>query len=397
MGFRQASRPQRAAFTLVELLVVIAIIGTLVGLLLPAVQAAREAARRSTCANNLKQLGLALHSYESARKSFPPSRWGPPESSCSWPPTGNNWSTCGDATVVPAKGTMVGGVAYPGAGGFSGYVAMLPYMECAELYDTMMRDVGMPSRYMYDSQGPKYLYQKYTPFRTQIPFLLCPSDIPRFDDGQGDYAGWAQHNYLFSSGDQHINLHVDHTYYRQRGIFGLNSYCRTKDIPDGLSKTLAMSECTRPNGSLNVALNGPTATSKESTWSVNGCWSYWTGGGYSSNNFHERNKSPGGFWAYGTYSQQNFNTCLPPNGPVCSQFNQFGFGIYSSRSRHAGGVQSLFADGAVTFVSENIDCGNMSASSPTSDTTYVAKTTASPYGVWGALGSRVGGESPAFP
>lgn len=397
MHSHDATPTTRRAFTLVELLVVIAIIGTLVGLLLPAVQAAREAARRSSCANNLKQLGVALHSYESARRSFPPSRWGPKETACSWPPSGNDWSTCGDGTVVPAKGTMIDGVAYPGAGGFSGYVAMLPYMEYPELYDTMMRDAGMPSRYMYDSQGPKYLYQKYTPFRTQIPSILCPSDIPRFSDGGGDYSEWAQHNYLFSSGDQHINLHVDHTYFRQRGIFGTNSNCRTKDIPDGLSKTLAMSECTRPDGNLNVAVNGPTATSKESTWSVNGCWSYWNGTGYTTSNFHPRNRSPGAFWAYRTYSNINFNTCLPPNGPVCSQFNQFGFGIYSSRSRHGGGVQSLFADGAVTFVSENIDTGNKAAASPTSDTTYIAKTTASPYGVWGALGSRVGGESPVFP
>jgi len=388
MDSKQARWPRRLAFTLVELLVVIAIIGTLVGLLLPAVQAAREAARRSSCSNNLKQLGVALHSYESARRSFPPSRWGPKETACSWPPSGNDWSTCGDGTVVPAKGTMIDGVAYPGAGGFSGYVAMLPYMEYQDLYNTMMRDAAT---------SPKYLYQKYTPFRTQIPSILCPSDIPRFSDGGGDYSEWAQHNYLFSSGDQHINLHVDHTYYRQRGIFGTNSNCRTKDIPDGLSKTLAMAECTRPDGNLNVAVNGPTATSKESTWSVNGCWSYWNSNGFTTNNFHPRNRSPGAFWAYGSYSNINFNSCLPPNGPVCSQFNQFGFGIYSARSRHGGGVQSLFADGAVTFVRENIESGNKAAASPTSDTTYIAKTTASPYGVWGALGSRVGGESPVFP
>ncbi|MFM1997823.1 MAG: hypothetical protein RLZZ111_2210, partial [Planctomycetota bacterium] len=82
---RRAGRPScgrragavRAGFTLVELLVVIAIIGTLVGLLLPAVQSARESARRSSCGNNFKQLGVALHSYESARKTLPPSRWGP--------------------------------------------------------------------------------------------------------------------------------------------------------------------------------------------------------------------------------------------------------------------------------------------------------------------------------
>lgn len=106
----------------------------------------------------------------------------------------------------------------------------------------------------------------------------------------------------------------------------------------------------------------------------------------------------GMWWYAGFYNFQNFNTCLPPNGPVCQQFNQFGFSVLSTRSKHPGGVQSLFADGAVTFVSENVDAGNPAATGPAvQDSIAPISGSKSPYGVWGALGSRLGGESPAFP
>jgi len=392
MGFRQARRPQRAAFTLVELLVVIAIIGTLVGLLLPAVQAARESARRSSCANSLKQLGVAMHSYESARRSFPPSSWGPAESSCFWPPSGGNWAGCADITVVPAKGTVIGSTTYAGSGGLSGHVALLPYIEYQDLYNKIMSDLA---------SSPKYLAEGYAPWQTQIPLLLCPSDIPRKTDTDGGIRTVAagQHNYVFCIGDHHLNLDYDQSIYRQRGMFGLNSFCRVKDIPDGLSKTLAMSECTRPETSSGTASNTESANAADMTWSVNGCYGLWTGNGYAAGTpLKAGHQSMGTWWYLGVYNNQNFNTCLPPNGPVCQQYNQFGFSILTSRSKHKGGVQSLFADGAVTFVSENIDGGNKAAGSPVTDrSTAAVSTAASPYGVWGALGSRIGGESVVFP
>jgi len=373
-------------------LVVIAIIGTLVGLLLPAVQAARESARLSTCANSLKQLGVAMHTYESARRSFPPSSWGPAASSCFWPPSGGNWAGCADILVVPTKGTVIGNTTYAGSGGLSGHVALLPYIEYQDLFNKIMSDLA---------SSPKYLWQGYTAWQTQIPLLLCPSDIPRMTDTDGGTRTPAagQHNYVFCIGDQHVNLQYDQSIYRQRGIFGLNSYCRTKDIPDGLSKTLAMSECTRPETSAGTAVNTESANANTMGWTVNGCWSIWNGAGYTAGtSLKAGHQSMGTWWYVGVYNNQNFNTCLAPNGPVCQQSNQFGFSVLTSRSKHKGGVQSLFADGAVTFVSENIDAGNMSASSPAvQDSTAPISNAASPYGVWGALGSRLGGERVAFP
>ena len=370
----------------------IAIIGTLVGLLLPAVQAARESARRSSCANSLKQLGVAMHTYESARQSFPPSSWGPSQSSCFWPPSGGNYAGCADITVFPAKGTVIGGTTYAGSGGLSGHVALLPYIEYQDLFNKIMGDLA---------SSPKYLWQGYPPWQTQIPLLLCPSDIPRVldSDSTNRTPAAGQHNYVFCIGDQHVNLQYDQSIYRQRGIFGLNSYCRTKDIPDGLSKTLAMSECTRPETSNGTASNTESANANTNGWTVNGCWSIWNGTGYTAGtSLKAGHQSMGTWWYVGVYNNQNFNTCLAPNGPVCQQSNQFGFSVLTSRSKHRGGVQSLFADGAVTFVSENIDAGNMSASSPAvQDSTAAISTAASPYGVWGALGSRIGGERVAFP
>jgi prepilin-type N-terminal cleavage/methylation domain-containing protein len=383
---------RRRGFTLVELLVVIAIIGTLVGLLLPAVQAAREAARRSTCANSLKQLGVALHSYESVRRSFPPSSWGPVESSCFWPPTSGKYSDCDNIIVFPTKGTVINGVPYAGSGGLSGHVALLPYSENQDLYNKIMSDLA---------SSPKYLWLEYAPWQTQIPLLLCPSDIPRNTDSDGSNRPLAagQHNYVFCIGDHHLNLDYDQSIYRQRGIFGLNSNCRVKDIPDGLSKTLAMSECTRPQTSGGTVLNTESASAFDQTWTVNGCSGLWRGNGYpAGTSLVPGHRSMGTWWYLGVYNNQNFNTCLPPNGPVCSQFNQFGFSILTTRSKHRGGVQSLFADGAVTFVSENVDGGNRAAASPVTDrSTAPVSTVASPYGVWGALGSRIGGESAVFP
>jgi prepilin-type processing-associated H-X9-DG protein len=291
--------------------------------------------------------------------------------------------------VFPTKGTVVNGTAYGGSGGLSGLVALLPYIEYQDLYNTIMKDL---------STSPKYLWQGYSAWQAQIPLLLCPSDIPRMADTDGGTRTPAggQHNYVFCIGDQHLQLHYDQSIYRQRGMFGLNSYCRTKDIPDGLSKTLAMSECTRPETAGNTALNTQSANAADQTWSVNGCYGLWNGNGYVAGTpLKAGHQSMGTWWYVGVYNAQNFNTCLAPNGPVCQQYNQFGFSVLTSRSRHKGGVQSLFADGAVTFVSENVDAGNMSASSPASSNPV--STGASPYGVWGALGSRMGGETVAFP
>jgi len=134
----------RRAFTLVELLVVIAIIGILIALLLPAVQSAREAARRSQCSNHLKQIGLALHNYESAYGSFP--------------------------FRMGGTGTGTSDLTNTNAGQISGWVPLLPFMEQAPLYEQIKAGAG------YKPYGPYGGIYGFAPWCATIPGLLCPSD-----------------------------------------------------------------------------------------------------------------------------------------------------------------------------------------------------------------------------
>lgn len=363
------------AFTLVELLVVIAIIGTLVGLLLPAVQAAREAARRSSCANNFKQLGVAMHSYESARKTLPPSRWGPASSVPSW----YTQST----SNTPATSNV---------GFLSGFVAMLPYMEGAEIYDRIMGN-GSP---------PHVETTTFAPYATQSPGLLCPSDQPRITGIPNQ--PWAQTNYLFSAGDQSYVQNADWSVagYKQRGLFGANSNCPIRDITDGTSQTIAMSECTRPEGSGAQASNNITAAYGDKTWNPSDCNATWNGSTFvDPTKLRSRDLSPGMRWHTGWNGTVNFTTTLPPNGPVCNQPWGQQNGVVPPRSKHGGGVQALFADGRVTFVSENIFAGNLAAW-PTPANHAVTPSTYrtladSPYGVWGAMGTKAGTERVNIP
>ena len=372
----------RRGFTLVELLVVIAIIGTLVGLLLPAVQAARESARRGSCANNFKQLGVAMLSYESARKTLPPSRWGPASTIMPWAP----YTTPSNANT-PATSNV---------GFLSGFVAMLPYMEGAEIYDRIMGS-GSP---------PHVETTTFAPYTTQSPGLLCPSDIPRIT-GIPNHP-WAQTNYLFSIGDQSRVQNGDWSVggYKQRGLFGSNSNCPIREITDGTSQTIAMSECTRPGGSGATATNNLTAAYGDMTWYPSDCNATWTGSAFvNAAKLRARDLSPGMRWHTGWNGTVNFTTSLPPNGPVCNQPWGQPEGVVPPRSRHGGGVQALFADGRVTFISENIFTGNIAAwptpanhaVTPTVPLSTYRTLADSPYGVWGAMGTKAGTERVDMP
>ena len=368
-------------FTLVELLVVIAIIGTLVGLLLPAVQSAREAARRSTCSNNLKQWGLAMHGHESAKKVLPYGRGGPVESNMIY------GASAVSTDSVPAPGiTLDDGTIYPGAGACSGFIAMLPFIENESLYLKIV-----PAKLKdYRSNSAT------SPWTQQLSQLLCPSDGPR--PTAGLLAG--ETNYLLSVGDNCNDLHTDQTVKAGssaptavglRGLFGVNSAIPLKQITDGLSTTLAISEGTRPPGTNaigDVPPKAPDANSGNNTNSPTACLADFNSNWNVSGNIIERYRSSGCLWA-GRLGWYCFNTILPPNTGVCQNINTTG--VIPPRSRHVGGVTTLFADGAVTFISNNVDYGDLTKSLSTSNTT--PKWPQSPYGVWGALGTRTGSES----
>ena len=350
-------RGKNRGFTLIELLVVIAIIAILIALLLPAVQQAREAARRTECKNKFKQLGLALHNYHDVYGMFVYRK-------------GGNISTPG------ASGDARGN-----ANRLSGFMALMPYMDQAPLFNKVAAGdpPGIPAG------GPPG-WSGWAGWRDPIPMLMCPSDGL---DGTLNNAS----NYVFNFGDSSRDTRDAQTF---RGMFGYRRCARIRDIVDGTSNTIAMSERVRGGNGSNtpgdqqrviqgiVQSHGNNVFDNPST-----CLATANGSHYDSS-VTTKAKHGRARWD-GQFERVGFNTILPPNGPSCANNgNTNADAIHTlgpPTSLHTGGVQVLMADGAVRFVSENIDTGDLTQPSPQNGSNGP-----SPYGVWGALGTKQGGE-----
>jgi prepilin-type N-terminal cleavage/methylation domain-containing protein len=192
---------RRLGFTLVELLVVIAIIGVLIALLLPAIQAAREAARRTQCGNNLKQISLALQNYQSARKQFPSS------------------------ILLPISGTSVNSP-------WSVQARMLPYLEEGTTYQNIDFTLGYNSQVTVAGQNVK---------TTRIAVYSCPSETDTADTH--DASGQVVNHSINYAGNMGVWLVWNQFTLRGgEGAFYPNSKLRPRDFTDGLSKTLAFAE-----------------------------------------------------------------------------------------------------------------------------------------------------------
>ncbi len=359
-------------FTLVELLVVIAIIGVLVALLLPAVQAAREAARRIQCGNNLKQFGLALHNYHDTYQAFPPRRGG-------------------------THGQNIVGAADRFDGNYdrkSAFIFLLAFLEQQPLADQVAAgNVVNTNGRLIPPGGPAGWYNNaaWTPWRAQISVVLCPSDKPLLVPSQQ-----AKNSYAFSMGDSVGALAGDHRWNiptsLTRGLFAGSMHSkRFADITDGTSNTIAMSERVWANyagtptgGGRDVRTSAATNVPSVLT-NPGSCYAVATGNRFIGVPVKGRF---GDMWADGQAERVGFNTILPPNAPSCVADNAGGAdsqgGVLNAASYHPGGVQVLLADGSVRFISETIDTGRTDLP-PVTDGH-------SQYGVWGALGSISGGE-----
>lgn len=358
------ARFSRVAFTLVELLVVIAIIGILIALLLPAVQAAREAARRSQCTNNLKQIVLAAHTYHDSYNAFPARQAG----------TG----------TIPSGGLRLR---------MSAFVALAPYYEQKQLYDQCIQANSAP-------------WSDQAWWRVIIPTLNCPSDAG-LTPPTGAHRGMV--SYAFCAGDSYVSSVVqpsertDQALADQkrplpnRGIFGRLDFTPIAAITDGTSNTIALAERSRPRNHRDRGMVVVDASADPASYIPLTCRAYWSGTMYGPAAVpFTQDTSPGYRWGDGAAFFHAVTTILPPNTSVCligdpnwqSGGGHYAPGVWTATSDHPGGVNVAMADGSVRFVTETINTGNLAVVAPGPQSGGP-----SPYGVWGALGTKAGGET----
>jgi len=307
--------PHRRGFTLVELLVVIAIIGILVALLLPAIQAAREAARRTQCRNNMKQIALAFQNYHDTHHQFPAYNYPVVNTS--------DWNSHGALTMI------------------------LPYIEEQVVYDTVDFNVA------WDASA------NATARYTKIASFLCPSAI-EFPDRR-----FAPSNYAVCGGGRHL-LYSKGAPVAASGIFTARRGTPLSAILDGASNTVLLSELIsgdNDGGSLDLQRDytaRPTGVQDQFPPA-----SQIEAAGVACDNYAPTfHKSNGGRdWFASFPAQIAFNTIAPPNWNhiSCCNANSIGSytchvdGIFPARSYHAGGVITAMGDGSITFVTDSID------------------------------------------
>ncbi|GHT23987.1 Ta11 non-LTR retroelement [Planctomycetales bacterium] len=349
-----SKRKRLFGFTLVELLVVIAVIGVLISLLLPAVQAARAAARRMSCANNLKQFGLGLHNFHTTYNRFPG--------------IGND----GEVGTSPTNQM------------YSVQARLLPYMEAASTYVGI--DFEKPLVQSTGGMGAAlaFSYDLREIIQQNLPVMLCPSvkNDSLVDAGFRVYTDeekttfvstkTAPGNYVLCSGDGIFRISQTTEFDGKKtlvtgGLFHYFSKYNSSSIIDGLSNTLAMSESLFPDGDdypqmtlseiqnrsddahkFLIGSNLTLRDSQNNTWKAPETLQANNTGSYSYN----LNRCAS--WIFGSPYCTTFSTFLLPNSkiPSCNWMN---FGYYSAASNHTGGVNVLRADGSVCFISDTID------------------------------------------
>ncbi|MCL2742800.1 MAG: DUF1559 domain-containing protein [Planctomycetaceae bacterium] len=367
---------RKKAFTLVELLVVIAIIGVLIALLLPAVQAAREAARRMQCTNHLKQFGLGLHNYHDTNKTL--------VAGGSQMPT-TYWNV--------ATGTF-------GYARWSSTIFLLPFMEESSRYEAILTSttavIANPGR-VYDAGAAHFM-------KTPTVFY-CPSDgsAKKMSPHTDVQRQLPQISYCYCRGD--VAWHTENDYGtpvigtapnsagdpRGRNMFLGRLWLGLNFIKDGTSNTIAMSELVTPQtyqsnmvlGGLRlcgaITNDGAAAALTNRTDCLNGRNGNELTGTIPT--LVHRSET----WLMGSAVSSGFHTMHPPNSPACVRTEGHDYGLFPPSSYHSGGVNASLFDGSVRFISETINFGAATATPVLSGP--------SPFGVWGAMGTPMGGES----
>jgi len=357
------------AFTLVELLVVIAIIGILIALLLPAVQAAREAARRSQCTNNLKQWSLAVHNFHDTNKKFPPASENP-----------------------DMRQLFNGGYGWDRIG----YITpLLPFAEQESLYEQVVT-FTLEDRRPWSTND--MANGSPSPYRTDVASLLCPSESTKADAGDIGFT-----SYHCNRGDIWMNWN----YNEWRGPFsdGTNGECSFATIRDGSTNTIMLAELAIGKyGQDQAKVLGGVAESQPGMGPGEPPAPCLTRRGPNGTITPPSRDTAAGDTGWGIGRRWGdahsiytvFFTVLPPNSPTCANSGEDWAQPVPS-SYHPGGVNVAMCDASVRFVSETINAGDLNNSInalgiPGNPQNYLGS---SLWGVWGALGSTQGGEVPS--
>lgn len=325
--FHGRSRSSRG-FTLIELLVVIAIIAILIALLLPAVQQAREAARRTQCKNNLKQIGLALHNYHDVANEFPAALYSSGRRNSASYYSGNN-------TVKNVTGWMM----------------LLPYMDQATLYNQYDFNQSAVNSNPYGMPIATINPTNADLVNTKIAMLECPSHDEAGATGISSSSVWyprvpetRRTSYLFATGvftDYDTPWKTNKGDYRQ-GAFGNDGAAKMRDLRDGSSNVILVGESWGGSTYKTSHYYGPWGLSGAHTSAHGRVLAAGIGGSCTS---------PADDFCYTTGN-------YPARFRINADYNQDGSGrqyAWGFGSGHTGGAQFLFGDGTVRFLSENMD------------------------------------------
>ncbi len=286
---------KKRGFTLIELLVVIAIIAILIALLLPAVQQAREAARRSQCKNNLKQIGLALHNYHDNFRAFPP----------------------GDVRRTYGTGVQSWTTSQLGW-----IPRILPFLDQAVIYNQINWEMEHGV-----SAAPNSNIRK-----EKLTVMRCPSDSSRQPNGS-----YGPTNYMACRGKS-----TDAGNNSPGSVFSMNSLVRIRDIEDGTTNTMMVSETF---ASAKLCSELPVSNTCATTCATE----------YKNSVTDEQQ---GYSWMYASLNQSHYYcTFYTPNPPIpdCGAGSSSTTALVSARSKHVGGVHTLLGDGSIRVASNNID------------------------------------------
>ena len=417
-------------FTLVELLVVIAIIGVLVGLLLPAVQAAREAARRMSCSNNFKQIGLGIHNYHAAFKQLPTHGTGTIK-----------FNNGGDNNPITGNNGM----------GLSFLVGLTPFIEQQALWEqisnpfqpTVGTALNPPDA--FPAMGPNphkglgsHALHQYDPWLTEIPTLRCPSD-----PGVG-LPAHGRTNYGAALGDAMHHTWVGDSYYAatagptngpgwwnvkgygrensglaqrkresSRGFFVVHTSSKFRDILDGLANTIMAAEIPTDLGDSDVRTQAAINAGRETgvyidpgiadtnNWKDPARPQFWNPAGTAT--LQAIGEGMRGYrWAAHAGVYSSVCTILPPNRELVMCNGITSGGTLAPGSRHQGGAHILMGDGAVIFITDSIEAGDSHGTTVFTNSAGVSSNSInpttvpgcqSPFGLWGALGTRANKET----